>query len=477
MPIKNCGLLFLMSVLLCILLTSCGDSNPPKETKIIQELPDDITMAVIENPFDAANADVYYMDVVSLSIEKRQTNDKEDIVYCIVELGNQYYHFSKYVTLYYNYYDQGGWMLDNWEYYQNTEYRVLSSPFSGEEILPAAQQRYAYSEYSSLSENWDKNEATFHFSVNEPHTNGTYTGDYKITCRFDGVKWETSNDASDVQFLWDIEGTWQYENSAQDVFGKSYSYGIILIIDDFDRDTLTGSLEMFYKNYGFGYLLTSSENIGITIDKSEIEIFTDPNIVTMHSYVHFTPDEAVGCKAGYSGFGPVQLQRVESSFVNSEDHHAEKDQAQILSGVIDQYFEIVKSGVGSTNESMQALLEAFPNMIGDDVIAGLQDALEENTIGDFGYEIVTANQYDMNQADARRMWEIVIEEEFTEGIPDPECYAEVLVKMTYSGEGVNLPYCDVLLVKDHGTWGVFYVDDGVDEDLRMLFPFGDTMPS
>lgn len=91
-------LLILFAMLLCTILSSCGIPKPPENEQIIQDLPEEITTIIIENPFDLTNADVYEMEVKNLLIEKRQTDGKSDLIYCIIDLENQYYHYTKYTT-------------------------------------------------------------------------------------------------------------------------------------------------------------------------------------------------------------------------------------------------------------------------------------------------------------------------------------------------------------------------------------------
>lgn len=57
-----------------------------------------------------------------LNIEKRQTNKekKEDIIYCSVEINNDYFQTTIKYKLVYNYYDQGGWILDENEIIDTT---------------------------------------------------------------------------------------------------------------------------------------------------------------------------------------------------------------------------------------------------------------------------------------------------------------------------------------------------------------------
>ena len=96
LPIFICAILF-------TLLTSCGIPKPPNEARIANSLPNDLTTVIIANPFDAMDSDVYEMNIKAVIVEKRQTNEKSDIAYCWVILENEYYRFTKYLKLNYNY--------------------------------------------------------------------------------------------------------------------------------------------------------------------------------------------------------------------------------------------------------------------------------------------------------------------------------------------------------------------------------------
>ena len=114
MKLKTVMFAILLSGLFCI-LTACGAPKPLQETQIKANLPDEVKSINIEAPYPDMDG-IYEMDVKSIAIEKRQTNDKSDVVYCTLELSSNLYHFTKHILLHYNYYDKGGWILDSWSY-------------------------------------------------------------------------------------------------------------------------------------------------------------------------------------------------------------------------------------------------------------------------------------------------------------------------------------------------------------------------
>lgn len=148
-------------------------------------------------------------------------------------------------------------------------------------------------------------------------------------------------------------------------------------------------------------------------------------------------------------------------------------QFQEFPAVVDRYFEIIKSILDDESLSIESLTESlkqeFPHYLGDDLI---DIFCSKNMDASFDYEIAAANIYSMEQPDNRRMWEIADEEEFLCGFT-PDAYAEVSVKLTFNPQGEKnaaTAFSDFLLVQCNGGWGLFYIDDALDEP-NMLFPF------
>lgn len=228
----------------CLLLSSCGVSNPPNENKIAQNIPEDIRTVIIDNPFDATNSDVYVMDVKSVSIEKRQTNEKTDTAYCIIELENDYYCFTKSIITYYNYYDKGGWILDDYSEYNPPTWKLKDCPFSGDNV------KGLISNYSIINENkpsTDTNLGTveFTFDVREESENVTEEGTIAITLLFDGSSWSYDINRDNVDLNWNILGHWYssiYSGIYLDINEKSNDLiSVEVIYEDAAKDALDGN--------------------------------------------------------------------------------------------------------------------------------------------------------------------------------------------------------------------------------------------
>lgn len=107
------ALLALCALLLC----SCGRGGVRSEKEIIADLLGKGVMDVV------AVSDVPIEEISSLKILKRQTNKelKNDFVYVTVEADTETAHFVRSMKLTYNYYDDQGWVLDEYEPYAEGE--------------------------------------------------------------------------------------------------------------------------------------------------------------------------------------------------------------------------------------------------------------------------------------------------------------------------------------------------------------------
>lgn len=341
---KNKASLFLMGLILCCLLTSCGVPKPPQEDDIMQDIPDEITTIQIGNPFDRLNMYVYDLDVTSVSIQKRQTNDKEDVVYCAVELENEYYQFTKHLCLNYNYYDEGGWILDDYGEYDATEWSVIKCSLNVEDVAYIC--NYPKVEFKETVEDLEHGAISYCFDIEDPHANGSYKGTVVVDCQFDGQEWSYTKNTDDVVFLWDILGTWEYKKD-EAVASNASIKEMEVSIQGFDRSSLdmNGSWHMRCESSLLGIhaetmiSLDNPERVRIGVDGDMIELWEDPNHNRMHSYVRFYPDEV---EAAYAGalqyFGPIKLERIAAPDTTTEDD------MNTWNKMIKQYFAMMETG-------------------------------------------------------------------------------------------------------------------------------------
>lgn len=107
------ALLALCALLLC----SCGRGGVKSEKEIMADMQEKGVMDVVNV------SDVSIEEISSLKILKRQTNKerKNDFVYVTVEADTETAHFVCSMKLTYNYYDDQGWVLDEYEPYAEGE--------------------------------------------------------------------------------------------------------------------------------------------------------------------------------------------------------------------------------------------------------------------------------------------------------------------------------------------------------------------
>lgn len=315
--IKKYGAPLLLSIVLCVFLTSCGIPKPPGEEEINRVLPDEIKTLIVENPFDLTNADLYEMETKT-TIVKRQTNEKEDFTYCEVQLTSEYYQIVRYLKLNFNYYDEGGWLLDSYSEYQDPEWKLLKCPFNAEEVIYPVCEMFSQVDFKKTEEWLDDGAVDFYFTVEDPRENGTYSGTASVELffDFDAVRWDYHVNTNQVTFIWDIEGEWQYLENTSTSWGTDVKE-ISVKIGHFDQEagTMEGTwymradfpiLHVHSKNQ---FLLTDTEQVRIEAGKALVELWDNPDDAWgMHSVVRFYPDKVEASYATH--FGTVHLNRV-----------------------------------------------------------------------------------------------------------------------------------------------------------------------
>lgn len=201
---KKSILLTLTGVMLCMFLTSCGIPKPPNEKEIKTALPEEITTIIENSPFDGGDSQIYDLEVQSLVIDKRQTNEKEDIAYVTIELENEWYHVTKHLVLLYNYYDKGGWILDDYYHSSETEVSLVGNP-----MIETAKNAAPYiipgftAEYIGCSEDFELGQITFHYQYSETSVYVELIHSYSVT--YQCMSMIADHDLDSVS--WSITGT------------------------------------------------------------------------------------------------------------------------------------------------------------------------------------------------------------------------------------------------------------------------------
>lgn len=138
-------------VLCALLLCSCGRGGVRSEKEIMADLLEKGVMDVV------AVSDAPIEEISSLKILKRQTNKelKNDFVYVTVEANTETAHFVCSMKLTYNYYDDQGWVLDEYEPYAEGENstKPLKGPDNSvvDDFFEALHRKFDNSETLSMS--------------------------------------------------------------------------------------------------------------------------------------------------------------------------------------------------------------------------------------------------------------------------------------------------------------------------------------
>lgn len=188
-------------------LTACGIGRP-NEKNIAADLN---SSSVVVQEIDEAQQN---MPVVSVHETKSQLNGKEYITYCDVEQKNENFSTSSAYKLLYNYYDNGGWILDDWELLsENITPLTGASQEKLDDIIFS--QNCNVSSYAIISDTLDLQNFTHTYHYKE-YIRYNYM-EKENTCISTFVfdqnqkKWIANIEKISSKNQWDIDGTWQCE--------------------------------------------------------------------------------------------------------------------------------------------------------------------------------------------------------------------------------------------------------------------------
>lgn len=89
-----------------LLLSACTAVAVPNESKVEKDVE-----GVLNNNYSSSET----IETVEIVKRKTEKNIKSDTVWCKVETNDEEALYVRYFTLYYQLYDKGGWILENWE--------------------------------------------------------------------------------------------------------------------------------------------------------------------------------------------------------------------------------------------------------------------------------------------------------------------------------------------------------------------------
>lgn len=135
MKLKKLLLMATIIIMAIFLFTGCGTPKVPDIDQMAEDLAaTNSTNFNISYQYDSS-VKTEFLDVSSVELIKRKTDEDAgiDTAYIVAMLDNEYYTASVNYTLTYNLYDEGGWILDE---YEVTDYSIdaKSNPLPVEEI-------------------------------------------------------------------------------------------------------------------------------------------------------------------------------------------------------------------------------------------------------------------------------------------------------------------------------------------------------
>jgi hypothetical protein len=214
-------LAFILSMVLVIGLAACSDGGNNQggdsENKTVREerlVFDDVNKPLGEGELANVLPDEFFqgnMTVNSVTIERRQTNDKEDIVYIVVEMENNHVHRTAYYKLTINFYDVGGWMIDEWESYQTATFFPTAPP-SDDIVNNTLNWRYVNEGYtvtliSANNDNLRDGHTVHTFDVNLDKTYASSSGSVTVVSDFseNSGSWSSSIASENVVTDWKFD--------------------------------------------------------------------------------------------------------------------------------------------------------------------------------------------------------------------------------------------------------------------------------
>ena len=199
--IRHCCYLLAYTFII-VLMTACGGmSRPLNENRIAEIIPDRITNG---------------MTVTNVSIDRRQTDGREDTVYAIITMEDGSVQRTAYYILNINYYDVGGWMIDGFRSYQSS-HAIPIAPPSDDIAFDAVRSRYSGYTISLISADtsgFQHGHVTFEFEVERERDLLLSTGNVVVSGHFNENwgQWNTSIISETMQQQWVLDsltGIWE----------------------------------------------------------------------------------------------------------------------------------------------------------------------------------------------------------------------------------------------------------------------------
>lgn len=196
---KKKSVWIIVSMMVCLFCLSGCKPSALSEDEIADSFPENYRYLYIDG-------EAYLLDVKSIEIEKRKTDEDIDTVYCTIVMEDDNYRTTADYVLYYSYYDKGGWILDGCD---TSDYYTEALCGLSQEKTDMEMSRYYFNSYNFVKEEFDKDTQTSYTYYDAIFTsdNYSYQGGVVLKSYFYGYSWETSL-SYENDFDWNVSGIW-----------------------------------------------------------------------------------------------------------------------------------------------------------------------------------------------------------------------------------------------------------------------------
>lgn len=283
---------FIPIVIIFIILSSSGCSNKNvNESQILSDLKKiDYSEYAFQSPFTTQSEYSY----TSEKLIKRQTNpeNKEDIIFYDVQLNNEYFQTNLSVKLVYNYYDEGGWVLDE-HFIERTRVEPTAFPTTDLIVECLSSEDNTFNYVDNTKPDYSQNDNLIHFCKSKINI------EWKNLDKEKGVA--TFNISAVIDDFATITGNMDVcfeEDNGWSFFSENTKSLFIIENKDFNYDsTCTGKYNcnrryswgfVFNKDYYIKSVDPDTETIEISDDGGAGQIKFDP--LTLNGFMTYSDD-------------------------------------------------------------------------------------------------------------------------------------------------------------------------------------------
>lgn len=170
-----------------LFLVACGGPpRPLNEAQITEILPSELTLL-------NRGGVSHHFNVTDFTVERRQTEGNEDLVYAIIEMDSNNVRSTAFYALTIHYYDVGGWMIDDWRSFQPRTSQPLTPP--PHDVVHSNWQIQRHDNPILISENIDSFElgfTTHTFQVTEPRGLFSHVREITLQSSFEDMSWHSN---------------------------------------------------------------------------------------------------------------------------------------------------------------------------------------------------------------------------------------------------------------------------------------------